>query len=86
MLATFGPRRPSHGLEKGALPQLKALRLWRNEIGGEGMKALMAAAGGGGLVTLETLDVEFNDLSAEAIDALGRRSKMESYPPSATYA
>ena len=60
----------ARAFKKGALPQLKAMRLWKNEIGDEGMKALMAAAGGGGLVTLETLDVEFNDLSAEAIEAL----------------
>ena len=44
----------------------------------------MAAAGGGGLVTLETLDVEFNNLGAEAMEALAEAIENGKHPRSAT--
>ena len=60
----------AHG-KQGALPALKSLRLYNCEIGDEGMKALMAAADGGGLSNLEILGIQMNNtVGEEGIEAL----------------
>ena len=54
--------------EAEALPALKALRIGDNKIGDEGAKALLAAAGGG-LATLDSLDVNDNELTEAGVEA-----------------
>jgi len=66
-------------LEKG-VPALKALRLHKNRIGDEGVKALMAAAGGGGLAKLERLDIDQNEYDEAGLDAMAEAIEKANLP------
>ena len=65
-------------LEAGAMPTLKELSLYRNQIGEAGMAALASAVGGGALPSCEKIDLGGNPGRAAPVkEAAAQREGME---------